>query len=154
MFEVNAILILLDAHSQLDITNVSILALTLVATLSNRAPNIVSNWLPVILHPIDGQEDEVLCWLQDPERSEVMAVFKGIGVEYNVTYGVAWQESDHLLESPILSIGGILVIELIFKCGFANLVLVEKLIVPNLLKPCTNLVREGAVPLPVKVVYR
>ena len=154
MFEVNAILILLDAHSQLDITNVSILALTLVATLSNRAPNIVSTWLPVILHPIDGQEDEVLCWLQDPERSEVMAVFKGIGVEYNVTYGVAWQESDHLLESPILSIGGILVIELIFKCGFANLVLVEKLIVPNLLKPCTNLVRERAVPLPVKVVYR
>ena len=124
MFEVNAILILLDAHLQLDITNVSIFAaLTLVATLSKRAPTIVFTWLPVV-HPIDDQEDEPLCWLQDPERSEVMAEFKGISVEYNVTLGVAWQESDHLFESHIMSIEGFLVIELIFKCSFANLVLV------------------------------
>lgn len=121
MFEVNAILILLDAHSQLDTTNVSILALALVATLFNRAPNIVSYWLPVI-HPFDGQEEEVLCWLQDPERSVVMAIFEGISMEDNMTLSVAWQESDHFLESHIMTIGGILLIELIFKCGFANLV--------------------------------
>ena len=119
MFNVNAIFLFFDAHSQYEITNVRIKALALVATLSNSAPNIVSTFLPVI-HPVNGQENEILCRLQDPEHSEVMAKFKGIRVGDNVTFGVAWQERDRLLERDIESIGGILVLELIFKRSIAN----------------------------------